>query len=244
VVSHILSDGCDLRRYARIDCRTRAGQVASFSDLKPVICSAQFRPVIVSTLLLSLVGALRAWLQWVGPLPGDWYAVAHFVSPGPDHEVLRRATAFYSGLGNPLTALALVCVGLLVLWFGADRRTAYGLVVACLVIPLNALLKLVSGPTPLWSAAHVHDVGHNFPSGHVAFVTSVVGYLGLVAARRDKRVAVAMVLLVVLGMGPARVLAGAHLVSDVIAGYLVGLSVLVMAIAAADCERSEVSLGG
>jgi membrane-associated phospholipid phosphatase len=214
---------------------TGGEQTASFSSLKRFAGQVQLHPVTVSLGLLSLVVALRAWLQWVGPLPGDRYAAARFTTPWFDAAVVRRFTSFCSTLGTPLVAAAVVCVALLVLWLCTDRRTAYGLVVACLVVPLNALLKLVSGPTPLWS--DTYHVGLNFPSGHVAFVTSVVGYLGWVAARRHQPAGVVAALLVVLGMGPARVLAGAHLVSDVIAGYLVGGAVLVLAVTA--CRRDR-----
>jgi undecaprenyl-diphosphatase len=152
--------------------------------------------------------------------------------------LVRLLTSLFSALGTPLVAAAVVCVGVLVLWSRTDRTTACGLIVACLVIPLNALLKLLSGPTPLWSATH--HTGHNFPSGHVAFVTSVVGYLGWVAFRRQQSAVAALALLVVLGMGPARVLVGAHLVSDVAAGYLAGAAVLVLAVAAARTDTPSV----
>lgn len=209
-----------------------AGRVASFNCLKRVAGQLQLRPVSVSIGLLSLVAVIRAWLQWIGPVPGDRYAAAHFGSSHPEGYVLRHLTSFFSSLGTPLIAAAVVCVALPVLWLRADRRTTYGLVVACLVVPLNALLKLISGPTPLWT--HTYHVGVNFPSGHVAFVTSVVGYLGWVAARRHQPVAVVVAMLVVVGMGPARVVVGAHLVSDVIAGYLVGGAVLILATSLSD----------
>jgi undecaprenyl-diphosphatase len=151
---------------------------------------------------------------------------------------VRHYTSLFSSLGTPAIATGLVLPALLLVLLRTDRRTAWGLVVACLVIPLNALLKLLSGPTPLWSATH--HTGHNFPSGHVAFVTSVVGYLGWVAFRRQQPAVAALALLVVLGMGPARVLVGAHLVSDVIAGYLVGAAVLVLALAAGRIETPSV----
>jgi membrane-associated phospholipid phosphatase len=186
--------------------------------------------------LMSLVAALRMWLQWVGPLPGDRYAAAHFGRPWSDGSAVRGLTAFLSTLGVPLVAAVLACAGLMVLWFCANRRISYGLIAACLVIPINALLKLLSGPTPLWTGTH--HVGHNFPSGHVAFITSVIGYLGWVAARQRQPVITVLALLLVLGMGPARVVAGAHLVSDVIAGYLVGGAVLVLAVAVARRERA------
>jgi membrane-associated phospholipid phosphatase len=205
--------------------------------LKQLSGQVQRRPVTVSAALLSLLAALRVWLQWFGPLPGDRYAVTHFGSSHPEGYVLRHFTSFFSSFGTPLVAAAVVCMALLVLGLRTDRRVACGFVAACLVIPLNALLKLISGPTPLWIATDHHGV--NFPSGHVAFVTSVVGYLGWVAARRHQPAAVVVALLVIVGMGPARVVAGAHLVSDVVAGYLVGGAVLVLAVALSD--RSAVS---
>jgi membrane-associated phospholipid phosphatase len=189
---------------------------------------------MVSIGLVSLVTVLRAWLQWVGPLPDDRYAAAHFPAPWGDAYILRHLTSFFSSLGKPVVATVLICVSLLTLWFRTDKWTVYGFILACFVIPLNALFKLISGPTPLWS--ETHHVGVNFPSGHVAYATSVIGYLGWVAARRHQRLGAVAALLVVLGMGPARVLVGAHLVSDVIAGYLVGGAVLVLAVAVAGRE--------
>jgi membrane-associated phospholipid phosphatase len=217
-------------------CVSSVEWIASFNGMKRVASRLWHRPMTVSVGLLSLVAVIRAWLQWVGSLPGDRYAAAHFTTAWTEADVVRRVTSFFSVLGTPFIAAALVCLGLLVLWVRTDMRTAYGLAVACIVIPLNALLKLVSGPTPLWSETHTYHVGRNFPSGHVAFVASVVGYLGWVAVRRDQPAAAVVALAVIVGMGPARVLAGAHLVSDVIAGYLVGGAVLVLAVAVAGGE--------
>jgi membrane-associated phospholipid phosphatase len=191
---------------------------------------------MASVALLSVVIALRAYLQWIGPIPGDRYAAARFGRSWSEPAVLRPFISFFTELGSPSVAVALICLGLVVVWSSADWVAARGLVVACLVLPLNALLKLVSGPTPLWS--DTYHVGLNFPSGHVAFVTAVVGYLGWVAARRQQVAGVAVALVVIIGMGPARVVAGAHLVSDVIAGYLVGGVVLVLAAATSRVDPS------
>ena len=209
----------------------RRASRASFVLLQPSARYLEVRTVLVSLGALVLVGAIRAWLQWIGPLPGDRYAAAHAQAPPSfDSAGVRRVTSFFSSLGTPVVASSIVLVGLVVLCFWADPRTVAGLLVACIVIPLNALLKVLSGPTPLWSQAH--EFGHNFPSGHVAFATCVIGYLGWVAVRRKLWPLALLALLLILGMGPARVLSGAHLVSDVVAGYLVGAAVLVPAVAA------------
>jgi membrane-associated phospholipid phosphatase len=199
-------------------------------------------PGLASAGLLGLVAVIRLWLQWVGPLPGDRYAAARYATQGNEGDMVRCLTSFFSSLGTPVIAVVLVCGALVVLWLFADAQTAYGLILACFVVPVNALLKLLSGPTPLWS--EMHRVGVNFPSGHVAFVTSVVGYLGWVAARHRRPVGLLAALLIVIGMGPERVLVGAHLVSDVIAAYLVGAAVLVLAVAVADSQADESGQSG
>jgi membrane-associated phospholipid phosphatase len=63
----------------------------------------------------------------------------------------------------------------------------------------------------------------------VTFVTAVGGYLGALAWRQGRRVAPTVVLVLIAGAGPARVLGGQHLLSDVIGGYMLGLAWLIVA---------------
>ena len=64
--------------------------------------------------------------------------------------------------------------------------------------------------------------GVNYPSGHCAYAVAVFGYLAILGRRHRQLEVVAVSLLLLVGMGPLRLLTGAHLLSDVIGGYLLG----------------------
>ena len=102
-----------------------------------------------------------------------------------------------------------------------------GLVIAYCAVPINEAFKLALGPSPLWLAAH--QPGHDYPSGLVAFTTAVFGFLGLLARRHRRRWISAVALVLVIASGPARLVTGIHLVSEVIGGYLLGGAILMLA---------------
>jgi membrane-associated phospholipid phosphatase len=165
--------------------------------------------------LFLLVIALHLWLVWVGSFPGD-------------HWALRQGE-----ISHPLlVAIAIVAVALTVLLARTSLAETIGLLVACCAVPLNALLKLVLGPSPLWRT--LHHSGHNYPSGHTTFVFAVAGYLAVIAWRHERRWLTALAALLIIGLGPARVLTGIHLVSDVVGGYLLGAAMLLVALRVAD----------
>ncbi len=180
---------------------------------------------MLSALLFGLVIALHLWLAWGGSFPGDWWALQR--SWEPRSRLVEAYADAFGELGTPTAAVAILLVGSGILVTRGLFTQLAGLVVAYFVVPFNALLKIVFGPSPMW--AEFHRGSHNFPSGHVTFVTAVVGYLGLVAWRGGHRRLTALAVLLIVGIGPARVVTGVHLVSDVVAGYCVGTSFLILA---------------
>ena len=181
---------------------------------------------LIALLMLLLVIALHLWLVWVGSLPGDHWALSQKLTPHP--LVIRDYAEFFQILGDPAIVIPLLAIALFVLLRRDMRWEAVGLLIAYCVLVVNEALKLVLGPSPLWLAAH--QPGHNYPSGLVAFTTAVFGYLGIVAWRHQRRWLAAVALLLVVASGPARVVTGIHLVSDVVAGYLLGGAVLILAV--------------
>jgi undecaprenyl-diphosphatase len=176
-------------------------------------------------LLLALMLALHFWLVWVGSFPGDRWALERgwHLQSSP----VRAYADVFGDLGTPVAAVAILLVGSGILLARRPFSEFLGLVVAFCAIPFNAMLKVIFGASPLWAEFHNHSA--NFPSGHVNFVTAVIGYLGLISWRASQRWLTALAALLVVGIGPARVVTGVHLVSDVVAGYLVGASWLILA---------------
>lgn len=174
--------------------------------------------------------ALHLWLAWGNVVPGDRWALAQVLS----HPALpeRIYVQFFAYLGTPVVAIPLVLLAAALIRTRGSRGELVGLGAACCAVAINAVLKLILGPSPVWTAAH--RAGHDYPSGHVTFVVAVIGYLGWVAWRHGQRWLAALALLLVVLVGPARVVTGIHLATDVIGGYLLGASVLMLAAVCAD----------
>lgn len=164
--------------------------------------------------------ALRGWLEWVGPLPGDRDAAAHYspAHPGLPHWVIDA----YVTLARPWCVLVTLVVAMAILGWRVGTPAALGLLLAEFVIVWNAVLKTIFGATPLWSSLHASGV--NYPSGHASYVAAVFGYLAWIGGARHRPEVVGAALVVIVGMGAERVLSGTHLLSDVIGGYLLGVS--------------------
>ena len=134
-----------------------------------------------------------------------------------------------------LQAILLVCgVGLVFAARGARREAVILVGVVVVAQALCALSgKLVGRPRPSTELIQLRIdpaeiAGYpSFPSGHTVHYTAFFGFLGFLALTRLKpralswplaSVFVALVLLI----GPARIFLGAHWLSDVVGGYLLG----------------------
>ncbi len=186
------------------------------------------RYAVCSATLLLLVVAER-WLVSSYAFPGDNWA-AHL---GNQLEMTHNplliwdVTRVYQQIGRPVAAIAEVLVMFTWLWRTAGRRAAQGLPIVLLASATCGLIKIICGPTPFWIA--LYHVGTNFPSGVVTFMTASFGYVGVVAWRQGRRTLPLVLVIAIIGAGPARVLGGQHLLSDVLGGYMLGMSWLLLA---------------
>jgi membrane-associated phospholipid phosphatase len=180
--------------------------------------------LVCSAGLLAAVLTLR-WLLSLHAFPGDGWAARAGAAPKP--WLVYAITRVYQQVGRPLVAVGEVLAMLAWLWHGSGRRAAQGLFFALLASAACGMIKVICGPTPMWLS--LQHVGTNFPSGVVTFVTASGGYLTVVAWRRGRRIMPAMMVLVILGAGPARVLGGQHLLSDTLGGYMLGGAWLIAA---------------
>jgi undecaprenyl-diphosphatase len=199
-----------------------AQRASAIASLPPLDRRGRGRLLVAAGTMLGLVVALYGWLQLVGPLPGD-RAVTHWWStwkPWTQPGDVRNLLSFFDSLATPWVAAATVVAFMAVVAENLGRRWALLVPAAAAVVVLNATLKQVFGPTPLWQG--MRHLGLNFPSGHVAYVTAVFGVAAWTAWRCGQRAIAASCVALIVLMGIDRVIARAHLPSDVLAGYLVG----------------------
>lgn len=189
--------------------------------------SAPYGLLTFSALLLLAVIAER-WMLATHLFPGDTWAAQLGMSHKP--KLIWDITRTYQQVGRPLVAVGEVATMLAWLWRSAGRREIQGLGIVLLASVSCGVIKILCGPTPLWMVLD-HHVGTNFPSGVVTFMTATVGYIALVAWRMGRRSVPIALVVAILAAGPARVVGGQHLISDVLGAYMLGLAWLLLAYA-------------
>jgi undecaprenyl-diphosphatase len=161
------------------------------------------------------------------------------------HPALVDVLKIISLLGKPLWLGIAIAVGAAYAAWHGRRRLALYLVVTAIGGGLvdSAIKLLVNRPRPEIDDRLVHAFGKSFPSGHAMSSTVTYGALLLVflpALSRRARIAACtatVVLLLLIGM--SRLLLGVHFISDVIAGWVLGLAWLMAATAAFSIWRTE-----
>jgi membrane-associated phospholipid phosphatase len=166
--------------------------------------------LLVPTLLLGAYTLRR------GPLPGEAGLFDAPLRVPPGARQIADAAAFLVGLGAPLVAAALVLLLAAVVLELDGRAGALLIVLAAAAAPIASVLKAGYGKQAI---QHLVPVAH-YPSGHVAFVAAVFGMTGLLALARRRVLVACCCVVPVGGIGPAVLIEGGHVASDVAGGYL------------------------
>lgn len=176
----------------------------------------------------AIVLAVRLWLKWAGPFPGDEWALHHLEGRTLPRSIGDLGT-FFSVIGTPTVATLTLLAALPVVLRSEGVRGAGFVVAAGCGVFFNMLLKWLSGPTPLMLERYpdAASQGLNYPSGHTVYGVVFFGSLAWLAWRRRRLDIVLPLLALIAAMGPFRVIVDAHFVSDVAAAYLVGIAWLV-----------------
>jgi membrane-associated phospholipid phosphatase len=167
--------------------------------------------------------ALRAWLQWIGPLPIDRFAISRFGPRGVPHWILSLC----SGTDFALIVGATMLIGTIGLLCLIGRSAAIGFTMSALVIVWNALIKMAFGPVPFWAHGRA---GVNYPSGHMSWTAATFGYLAWIALDRRNYWQIGPCVAVILAVAVERVMSGAHTISDLIGGFLLAMTWIVIVI--------------
>jgi undecaprenyl-diphosphatase len=181
-----------------------------------------------------------------GPLTrADQSAAVSLVHVAAHRPWLATTLKLISWLGTPLLlGIAVALAAVYVFWRGRRRLALYLAVTAIGGGLVDTAVKLlVNRPRPDAHAALVHALGKSFPSGHAMSSTVTYGALLLVflpaLPRRGKFVAFVATIALVLLIGMSRLMLGVHFISDVVAGYVLGLAWLIGSTAAFSIWRKE-----
>jgi membrane-associated phospholipid phosphatase len=196
---------------------------------------------VVALACLSLFAALALAVAWGRQPYFDWdVAVSHAVQSvrGPGLETLMHGVSLADN--NALGPAVLISLAGLVL--GACHAWREAAVLLGVLLVAQALWAvsghLVDRPRPDPALVQVlvdeDDLGGfpSFPSGHTVYYTAFFGFLWFLTFTRIKKLRwLRRPLLglfggLVLLVGVARIYLGAHWVSDVVGGYLLGGTVL------------------
>jgi undecaprenyl-diphosphatase len=207
--------------------------VARFGARAALALVALWLAAVPFGLLLFLVEA-----KWRPLLEVDQGARDDLHHYAADHPAFVTVMKVLSAIGS--APVYLVAFGALAAWLARRGRVRQAIFVAVAMAGgslLNWLVKLaVNRARPVLPDPVAHANGLSFPSGHAqsamvaACVLLVVFWPALGGARR--LAAVTLAAAGVLAIGFSRVALGVHYVSDVLAGYLLGVA-WVMALAAA-----------
>jgi undecaprenyl-diphosphatase len=177
----------------------------------------------------------------------DW--VRGWSAPGLDRLMadISRWTDYEGRLAVGIAAIVFLIVT------GRTRRS-WAVALAVVIVALAAfgfdygLGQFVERGRPI-----SEPTGPSFPSGHTLGSTVLFGFIAFLAIRHDVRLSVrvplvALMLALILMVGPSRVFLSAHWPTDVAAGYLVGAILLMLLVplytlcARAICEEEEEEL--
>ncbi|MGO2082780.1 phosphatase PAP2 family protein [Vagococcus sp.] len=157
--------------------------------------------------------------------------IIHFIRGS----ITPTKTSFFQYItkfSNTITIIFLTLVGSLSLYYWKEKISAYWLLInSALVQGLgNIILKSIfSRPRPAVSGHLVHATGFSFPSGHAMGSMLFYGTLILVLPNLIKnkkiRLSIQLILgLLILFIGMSRVYLGVHYPTDVLGGWLIGVT--------------------
>ena len=190
---------------------------------------------VLGLLALIAIGVACYLASVFETFPGDESALEEL--QGFRNTGLDVAAVISTTIGHALVIIVSILMLALALW--SNRRRADALVVLMVLVPegLNQGLKfLVDRPRPEFSnfsvLTHMSQSG-SFPSGHSVHAFLFIGFLiyitgELVKPGKPRLALQGFLAFLILAVGTSRVYLGVHWPSDVLGGYLVGGSSLMV----------------
>lgn len=216
---------------------------------------------IASTSEIGSMNKKRAWI--FGAAVACFTLVAYFVrhslyenQPMAFDTIIRETLIGFRGnslnhimvgityLGNSQNII-FICI---ILLFLARSRRIYGFplaITACCSVTIQTIAKVaIHRPRPAITEFLITQGGYSFPSGHSCTGLVFYGLFAYLAFHhiKDKKIAYAIVAAftgLILLIGISRVYVGVHYPTDVLGGWCLGISILMIAIEIIDSVRGR-----
>ncbi len=186
--------------------------------------------IFVWVVLVVLGPVLAFAARGAGPLPGDLALSRLFQQPLPDGLVgylLVRA----SDVVWFLSPLAVLVAMLVRQWLAAAFILLASFIGVLVAVVIRALVARPR-PTADLVRVYVSPESYSFPSTTAFFAATFLGIVGYLAWQPRRRVGIVTLgILLLLSSGLSRVYVGAHWVTDVLGGWLLGGAWLLVLIA-------------
>jgi len=166
-----------------------------------------------------------------------------------DHDWLHSTLVWIEHLTG-IWAMAALTLGVAIALFAKTyRRPALWTIgVMAVTCAVTIGVKYLVGPDrPGWSDRPGSLVDHSFPSGHSSGITAAAGIAVVMSAmmirrRGLRRLIAGAATLVALVVGADRIMLGRFTVTDVVAGYLLGVAVVLLGLILLDPRPRSISL--
>lgn len=186
-----------------------------------------------ASIALALAG-IAAWLGWSGgPISElDRQLIARALAARAASEDFTSILVTLTWIGSAYVTLGATALAAAINWLSGRRRSALWLAVTVSGgrLLVDSLKLAMERPRPAFEPYAVPVSSFSFPSGHAANTMVAFGALALIAVPvRFRGWALAAAIALSLAIGATRPLLGVHWPSDVLAGWLIGAAVLVLA---------------
>jgi membrane-associated phospholipid phosphatase len=181
--------------------------------------------------VISAATALTVLVQGSHLLPGE-LAIARWLAEDPLPGTVAISEALDVGVGLRMAPLVFFAL-LPIVWRAWGRWEALTFLVAGGLTFAVRLAEFPYRPRPTDDLAWTLGVqgSTSYPSGHVVYAVLVFGLLAYLASRHTPRfwlyaVLVSLPAIMVIAIGPARIIVKDHWPADVAGGYLISLPLL------------------
>lgn len=209
------------------------------------------RRLSVATAITFALGLLASYVVRLGPVAEVDRDLTRWLHERTlESDAVAGSALDVTTIGDPITLTVLVVLTVGWLLVHGHRRIGFWLVVVtALASIVNSVLKIVVARSrPDFDSVFLEPLSKSFPSGHALNTTVVLGAMtvALVAAATSRRalvvpLAATVAAGVALAVGITRPLLGVHFVSDVVAGWVLGVIWLVLSRPASSAEVSPES---